>query len=160
MNMTIAVQPHPSATPPPPFPMRRFTVDEYHEMIQQGILTEDDDVELLEGWIVNKMAKNPPHEICLRLTELAIDPLIPAGWHRRSQSVVTTFDSEPEPDYIIVSGSVRDYGNRHPGPSEIALLIEVSHSTLDHDRGFKRRLYARAGIPIYWIINLVDRQIG
>jgi Uma2 family endonuclease len=144
---------------PPTLPVRRFAVDEYHRMTQMGILTDDDAVELLEGLIVPKMPRNPPHDCAVELAEEAIRPRLPAGWRVRVQSAITTTDSEPEPDVMIVSGSARDHRDRHPGPPELALLVEVSDTTLARDRGEKARLYARAGVVCYWIINLIDRQI-
>jgi Uma2 family endonuclease len=144
---------------PPPFPIRPFTVDEYHQMIQAGILTEDDNVELLEGWIVPKMPRNPPHDGTLSCTHKQLAWILPAGWDIRVQCAVTTGDSEPEPDIAVVQGDERSYLLRHPGPQDIGTLIEVADATLSRDRNEKGRLYARAGIAIYWIINLVDMQI-
>ena len=66
---------------------------------------------------------------------------------------------EPEPDIAIVRGSDADYRRRIPTADDVALLVEVSDSTLSQDRGKKRTAYAKAGIPVYWIVNLVDRQV-
>jgi Uma2 family endonuclease len=71
---------------------------------------------------------------------------------------IPDFD-EPEPDVAAVRGSRHDYGDRIPGPEDIGLLIEVSDSTLPYDRGEKGMAYARGRIPVYWIINLIDRQV-
>ncbi|MBW4441599.1 MAG: Uma2 family endonuclease [Plectolyngbya sp. WJT66-NPBG17] len=128
-------------------------------MIQLGILTDDDPVELLEGWLVYKMPKNPPHRIATKLTRDALDQILPSGWYVDTQEPITLIDSEPEPDIVIVRGATQDYVDRHPTAQDIALVIEVADSTLERDRTSKKRLYARAGIPIYWIINLVDRSI-
>jgi Uma2 family endonuclease len=68
-------------------------------------------------------------------------------------------DSEPEPDLAIVHGNVRSYLTRHPAAQDVGKIIEVADSTLPGDRLDKGRIYARAGLAIYWIINLVDRQI-
>ena len=68
-------------------------------------------------------------------------------------------DSEPEPDATVVSGTPRDYTYRHPVPTDISLIVEVADSSLQRDRQQKRRIYARNGIPIYWIVNVVDRVI-
>ncbi len=155
--MSTTTQPS-AAVNEQPFPVRRFTVDEYHRLGEAGVLTEDDRVELLEGLIVTKMIHNPPHDTSLALTDSSIRGLLPAGWHTRVQSAITTDDSEPEPDVAVVRGSIRDYATRHPGPGDIGLLVEVAESSLGRDRK-KCRLYARAGIAAYWIINLVDRQI-
>jgi Uma2 family endonuclease len=144
----------------PPFPVRRFTVAEYHQMIQAGVLGEDDDVELMEGWIVPKMARNPAHDAVVSIVTVDVFPRrIPNGWFCRAQSAVTTTDSEPEPDIALVRGSTRDYLARYPGPMDMAMVVEVANSSLARDRSDKSRIYAAAAVPIYWIINLVDNQL-
>jgi Uma2 family endonuclease len=143
----------------PPDRMFRLTVEQYHEMIDRAILTEHDPVELVEGWLVTKMPKNPSHVTATDLTADNLNDLKPSGWSVRRQDPITTGDSEPEPDVVLVRGSRRDFETRHPGPSEIALLVEVADSTLEFDRTTKKRAYARAGVPLYWIVNLIDRTI-
>lgn len=142
-----------------PYPGRRFTVDEYHRMIQTGILTEHDSVELLEGWIVPKMSRNPPHDVAIELAEEAIRSVLPAGWRLRIQSAITTPDSEPEPDLAVVRGPARNRLAGHPEPADIALVVEVGDTTITLDRQDKGRLYARAGIACYWIVNLADWRV-
>ena len=137
----------------------RLSVGQYHEMIRTGILTADDPVELLAGWLVYKMPKNPPHRIATRLAQQALEAVAPAGWYVDAQEPITLNDSEPEPDVMIVRGETRDYRDRHPGPEDVALIVEVADSTLERDRGVKRIVYARAGIPVYWIINLLERVL-
>ncbi|MEP0878193.1 Uma2 family endonuclease [Funiculus sociatus GB2-M2] len=143
----------------PTEPVWRLSVEQYHQMIRLGILSDDDPVELLDGWLVYKMPKNPPHRATTKLTRNALEAVIPEGWYVDTQEPITLADSEPEPDVVVVRGNTRDYLDRHPGASEIALIIEVADSTLERDRTSKQRLYARAGIPIYWIINLPEKQI-
>jgi len=142
-----------------PLSLRRFTVAEYHRMIAAGILQEGEPYELLEGWIVRKMTRNPPHDLALVLLGDEIRRLLPAGWFPRNQSAATTEESEPEPDLAVVRGQPRDFARRHPGPTEVGLIVEVADSSLQHDRGFKGRAYARAAFPIYWIVNIPDSQI-
>lgn len=137
----------------------RLSVDQYHQMIQSGILTDDDPVELLEGLLVQKMSKNPPHRMSTFLVRRMLERLLGDEWYIDSQESVTTEDSEPEPDVTVSRGSVFTYAERHPGPADTALLVEVSDATLHRDRGRKKRLYARAGIPVYWIVNLIKLQI-
>lgn len=137
------------------FPVRRVTVAEYHRLAELGVLTEDDRVELLQGVISPKMVHNPPHDGTVDLVDEVLSRSLPAGWRTRIQSAITTDDSEPEPDVTVVRGGARDYMARHPGPSDIGLVVEVADSSLDRDRD-KRRIYARAGIDAYWIVNLVD----
>ncbi|MBI1925050.1 Uma2 family endonuclease [Candidatus Poribacteria bacterium] len=142
----------------PPHPIWRLSVDQYHEMIRAGILTEDDPVELLEGWLVPKMPKKPPHRVTTQLTREALARILPAGWYVDTQEPITTEDSEPEPDVGVVRGETRQYLDRHPGPGDVALVAEVSDATLQRDRGFKKRVYASASIPVYWIVNLIEKQ--
>jgi Uma2 family endonuclease len=143
----------------PDSPIWRLSIAQYHQMVQSGILTDDDPVELLEGWLVTKVPKNPPHRLARQLMREALADLVPAGWYVDAQEPITTTDSEPEPDVVIVRGDRRDYRNRHPGPEDVALVVEVSDTTLQRDRTTKQRLYAAAGIATYWIVNLVDGQI-
>jgi Uma2 family endonuclease len=147
------------AAPAPPEPIWRLSVEQYHEMINAGILDDDDPVELLEGWLVLKMPKNPPHRVTKELTHDALARMLPPGWHASEQEPITTEDSEPEPDVTVIRGSRRDYLERHPGPDDIAMVIEVSDATLRRDRGLKKRIYARARIQVYWIINLPENRI-
>ena len=82
------------------------------------------------------------------------------GCHVRQQLPITlTDDGEPEPDIAVVKGAVEDYRNRHPGPAECLAVIEVADSSLNYDRIVKGPLYAAAGIPQYWIVNIPERQI-
>ncbi len=138
---------------------RRFTVAEYHKLIEVGVLTENDDLELLDGYLVEKMSRNPPHDGTIQLVEDAVRALLPTGWCVRVQSAVTLSRSEPEPDLTVASGDKRSYLSRHPGAAEVGLVIEVSDSSLDSDRDDKIPIYARDGIAVYWIVNLVNRQI-
>lgn len=137
-------------------PILRFSIKQYHEMIRAGILTADDQVELLEGWLVPQMPKKPQHRIATRLTQKALEALVPNGWYVDAQEPITLADSEPEPDVMIVRGETQDYFDRHPSADEIALVVEIADSTLERDRSTKKRMYARAGIPVYWIVNLVE----
>jgi Uma2 family endonuclease len=137
----------------------RLTVDQYRAMARSGILTPDDRVELLEGWLVAKMTKLRSHVVSTMRTFSAITALIPAGWFVAKEDPVLAFESEPEPDISIVRGDIGDYLERTPGPLQVALVVEVADSSLQNDRSMKKRLYARSGFPIYWLINLVDHRI-
>ena len=133
-------------------PRRLFTVDEYYEMARVGILKPDERVELLDGEIVKMNAIGSPHAWCVtRLTEIYA-PFI--GRYRiRSQNPLQLGRyGAPEPDFAIVRRDVPE--DRHPGPSETLLVIEVADTSLRVDRGIKRTMYARAGIVDYWIVDL------
>lgn len=143
----------------PTEPIWRLSVDRYHEMIRAGILTEDDPVELLDGLLVEKMVKSRAHTIATQEARSAVEQGIPGGWYVHSQEPVTLATSEPEPDVIVVRGRPADYPDSHPGPSNIGLVVEVADASLHRDRGLKKAIYAAAGIPVYWIVNLAERQI-
>jgi Uma2 family endonuclease len=142
----------------PPFPVRRLSVEQYHEIARAGILNEDDRVELLEGWLVTKMTHNVPHAFALELTLDVLRALLPDAWRIRVQLPVTTGDSEPEPDLAVVRGPKERYSQRHPGREDVGLLIEITDTSLVRDR-WKAKIYARAGIPAYWLVNLIDDQV-
>ena len=136
----------------------RVSVAEYHRMIERGELTEDDRVELLDGEIVPKMPRNDPHLLTVEESYEQLRELAPHGWYVRQEYPITLSTSEPEPDVAVVRGSRRDYGARKPGPADVALVVEVADSSLRRDRR-KRTIYAAAGLPEYWIVNLTDRVL-
>lgn len=143
----------------PPVPVRRFSVPEYHQMIRSGVFLDGDPFELLEGWIVSKMTRSPRHDLAIELLQQVFRHQLPTGWRVRIQSAITTPDSEPEPDFAVVRGPIPRQLNRHPEPPEIGLVVEVAESSLAQDRDIKSVIYARAGIQIYWIINLIDSRV-
>jgi len=138
---------------------RRFSVAEYHKLIEIGVLTENDSLELLDGYLVEKMPHDPIHDGTIQLVEYALRRLLPVGWCLRIQSAITLALSEPEPDLSVARGDRRTYLTRHPGPADFGIVVEVSNTSLDSDRDDKIPIYARDNIPVYWIVNLVDRQI-
>jgi Uma2 family endonuclease len=85
--------------------------------------------------------------------------MIPAGWRARVQSAITLSDSEPEPDLAIVPGPASRYHDHHPSAADVGLVVEVADTSLRQDRVLKNLIYSRASIPVYWIVNLIDRQI-
>ncbi len=155
----VAVQPLPTPETDPAEVFWRMSVPQYHGMIDAGLLTDDDPVELLYGWLIYKMPKNPYHRLVTRRIRAALERLVPKAWFVESQEPITTDDSEPEPDVIVVQGDPEDYGDRHPGPGDLVLVVEVSDATLQRDQTLKKQLYARAGIPVYWIANLPEAQL-
>src|SRR3954471_4448142 len=155
----MSTAPLPIPPGPSPEPVFRLTVEQYHQMIDAGVLTDDDPVELLEGVLVFKMPKKPKHRVALAKLDRAMRALLPAAMSIQLQEPITLNDGEPEPDAAVFRGLPEDHADRHPGPGEVALVVEVSDSTLTRDRGIKLRSYARAGLRIYWIVDLVGRAI-
>lgn len=143
----------------PPVPVLRLSVEQYHQMGRAGILAPASRVELLEGWLVPQMMKNPAHRIATEAVRCQLERLLPAGWHVNSQEPITLSASEPEPDVTVLRGDLRDYPDRHPGPGDVAIVVEVADTSLHADRDLKHRIYARDGIPVYWIVNLPDRRV-
>lgn len=137
----------------------QLTVAQYHQMIAGGILGEDVPVELIEGYMVTKMPRSTEHDYSLSAVQEEVRARVPAGYCVRGQCATTILNSEPEPDVVVARGALSAYKNRHPGPADAALVIEVSASSLAYDRIDKSRVYARAGIPVYWIVNVIDKQI-
>lgn len=152
-------------TMPPSFPIDwgdrsyRISVAKYREMVLAGIITKDDGVELLEGQIVKLMGKHPPRVLANKLMFSALLRAIPAGWHVAKEDPVETSTSVPEPDCLVLRGGARDYGDRTPGPSDVALAVEVADSSLVADQTLMKRIYAAAAVPFYWIVNLRGRSI-
>ena len=135
----------------------RFTVDEF-ERIADSL--DDDQVELIDGYIVGRGEMKPSHVLASELLKGCIQPILPSGRFLREDKPIRIPDfDEPRPDLAIVRGDPKFYAHRHPGPHDVSLLVEVSDSTLPRDRGEKRVNCARSGIPVYWIVNLVDRQV-
>ena len=124
------------------------------------MLDDPERVELIDGYVVTKKPKSPEHCYTIRKAQDALDGLLGPGWISRKEGPVRIPDyDEPEPDVTIVRGSIEDYRHRHPGPADVGLAIEVSLATLGLDQGKKWAAYATGGIAVYWIVNLVDRQI-
>jgi Uma2 family endonuclease len=158
--MSAAIQPVPAASISPAAELLwRLSVEQYHAMIDAGILTDDDPIELLGGYLVSKMPKKPQHRLSNRLVREALERLLGDGWYVDSQEPITTTNSEPEPDVMVVRGEPRQYAERHPGPQDLALVVEISDATLRRDQTLKKELYAQAGIAVYWIVNLPESRV-
>ena len=142
---------------PPSLEMRRWTVDEYHKLIATGILGPEDKLELIHGWLVQKMTINPPHAYAVTYLNRWLNRNLDEDeWVVRAQNPLTTDDGEPEPDILIAPGPMSLYKARHPIPADAVVVMEVADSSLRYDRTTKLELYAQDGVPEYWIVNLVD----
>jgi Uma2 family endonuclease len=141
-----------------PVKTRRWTRVEYDTLIDAGFFHPGEKLELLAGDLVVREPQGGPHMTAIGLAEDALRTAFGSGWIVRTQGPIALDDeTEPEPDVAVVRGSRRDYVAGHPGRP--ALLVEVAESTLAFDREQKGSLYARANVPEYWIINLVDRVL-
>jgi len=139
---------------------RLFSVEEYHEMADCGILTEADRVELLDGEIVAMSPIGSRHAACVKRLNGILTKSLP------SQVVVSVQDpihlgprSEPQPDLALLKPRTDFYANAHPGPKDVLLIVEVAETSAESDRKLKLPLYAKAGIPEVWIWELSSKRV-
>jgi Uma2 family endonuclease len=138
-----------------------MTVDEYERMVAAGFIPSRNRIHLINGYLVDKTTQNPPHTIADMRCGDELDRVLPPGWHVRPAKPVRlpAQDSEPEPDRCVVRGTIDDYAERHPGPEDIALLVEAADSSLAEDCDYAARLYGPAGIPVCWIVDVNGRRV-
>ena len=146
----------PSATPA--LAPHRFTVADYYRMLEAGILTEDDRVELLGGQVVAMSPIGPPHAYAVDCCVEAFAGLVVARRViLRLQNPLALGDyDEPQPDVALVTPPRGRYATAHPGAAEVLLLVEVADSSLAYDQSTKAAVYATAGIRELWIVNLPE----
>lgn len=138
--------------------LHRFNCEQYERMIDAGVFGPDDRLELLDGEVVEMAPQNSRHATAVRMLERALAKAFDAGFDIRAQLPLRISDqSEPEPDIAVVIGSPRDYRDAHPATA--LLVVEVSDTTRSYDRGRKLAAYARAGIPEYWILDVVAETL-
>lgn len=143
-----------------PLPRRLFTVDEYHLMAQAGVLSEDERVELVEGEVVLMTPIGSRHAACVK----RLNRLFSA--RAGAKVVVGVQDpvrlgaySEPQPDVALLKPRADFYASAHPGPEDVLLVVEVAESSAAYDLEVKIPLYARAGIPEVWLVDLDAGEI-
>ncbi|WP_404785629.1 Uma2 family endonuclease [Altericista sp. CCNU0014] len=147
---------------------KRFTIDEYHQLIQLGFLVEGgalrdgkhERIELIRGELMQMATKGIPHTFCTSRLCRLLDRLLEDRAVIRGQEPIALLpNSEPEPDVVIARGRDTDYLAHHPYSEDILLVVEVADSSLDYDRTTKLTLYAESGIANYWIVNLNAQQL-
>lgn len=146
-----------------------LTVEQYEHMIETEILPEGAPIELIDGLLVRKdrakaggdpMTVGAAHQLVMnRIAQLAALFEGHGCFLALQGPIRIPPDQEPEPDASIVRGRPDDYSKQHPGPRDVPCVIEVSDSSLERDRTTKQRIYARASIPQYLIVNLVERCV-
>jgi Uma2 family endonuclease len=140
-------------------PTHDFTVEAYHRMGEAGLF-EAQRVELLAGKIYARSPISPKHASTVKRLANLLHSLLGEAYLLSIQDPVRLDDhSEPEPDLAILRHREDYYAESHPGPEDILLIIEIADSSLDKDRILKLPLYAAAGIPELWIVNLPDQQL-
>lgn len=139
---------------------KRFTIAEYHQLVEIGFLKEDDPIELIRGELIQIAAKGTLHTVCSSVLYRQLAWLLGDRAVIRGQDPITLPNqSEPEPDVVIARGKDEDYLVHHPYPEDILLLIEIADTSVEYDQITKLALYAEAGIAHYWIVNLQSFQL-
>ncbi len=138
----------------------RWSRREYERAVAAGVFPPDARLELVDGEIVEMTPQGSRHAVAVQLVEEALRRLFPGKFSIRVQMPLALGeDSEPEPDVAVVRGAPRDHVARHPGPGETLLVVEVAEATLAWDRDVKAALYARAGVPECWIVDVAGRAL-
>lgn len=138
----------------------QFTVGDYHRMVEAGILSPFDKVELIDGEVIQMSPIGSRHAGCVnRLNRLLNQKLGPTAIVAIQNPVRLNEFSEPQPDVCVLQGRDDFYASQHPTASDILLIVEVADSTLEFDREVKRHLYESVNISEYWLVNLVDEEI-
>jgi Uma2 family endonuclease len=138
----------------------RLTVRQFEKMVDMGVFRDDDHVELLGGLLVDKMTTNDPHDFAVDQLGAILTRGLPAEWiARQEKSVVLGRFWRPQPDVAVARGPRTRYRSSAPRSADLGMLIEVADTSDPKDRGEKWRKYAAAKIPVYWIVNLPQRQI-
>ena len=139
---------------------RTFTVGEYYRMAEANILTEEDRVELIAGQIVAMSPIGSQHAACVdRLNGLLHRQPGPAFIVRVQSPIALDAYSEPEPDLVLLRPRADFYAAAHPSAGDVLLVIEVADTSASYDRTVKVPLYAQAGIPEVWLIDLQERRV-
>jgi Uma2 family endonuclease len=142
-------------------PTRSWTRAEYYAAAEAGIFGVFERLELIEGDIVSMCPNGVRHVnstqkmyVRARAAFRRIPCIV-----RKEDPIVVDDGTEPEPDIAVVRGVREDYAGRHPCANDVLLIVEVSDLTLRGDREQKGRVYAQAGIPDYWVVNLIGRRL-
>jgi Uma2 family endonuclease len=140
-----------------PLTVRRWTRVEYERLVDLGVFAREP-VELVGGQLIVAEPQGSYHVTAVGMIANRLSAVLPPGWIVRVQApLALDAESAPEPDIAVVPGTWADYREAHPPAA--ALTVEVADSSLAFDRDDKGSLYARAGLPDYWIVNLVDRVL-
>jgi Uma2 family endonuclease len=139
--------------------LRKFSVEEYYQLAEAGILRHKERVELLLGIVTMMSPIGPPHSTSVDLLYRAFLRLLPASNDYTAGRDVIFADSVTEPDGAVLRGTLREFSKTKATGANVALVIEVAETSLSEDRGIKQRVYAAAEIPEYWIVNLQERKL-
>jgi Uma2 family endonuclease len=160
MTAPSAVQPNVPPSPCLASALYRLTVRQYDQMRDHGTIDEGERVELIEGLLVTQSGRNRPYIVAGNKGLRVLWRIVPPGWHvAKGVSIVASDWSKPAPDLAVIRGVVEDYDERAVTAEDVALVVEIADSRLPADRTELTRVYAAAGIPVYWIVNLAEGQV-
>ena len=143
-----------SSVPQDLYPMK---IAEF-ERIVEGL--DDPRVERVDGYLVKRTDINPPHMLETDRLRRQLDRIVPQDWFVREEKLIRIADfDELQPDNAVVRGDPESFDDHDPRPADVSLLVEVSGSSLDRDRGKEWLAYAKCGVSVYWIVNLVNRRV-
>lgn len=139
---------------------RRFTRAEYYRMVEVGILRENDRIELIKGEVVEMSPIGRRHNAFVgNLTHLLVTRLAGRAIVWVQSSIALSEDTEPQPDFVVLRRGPVSYKDRDAWAEDALMVIEVADSSLAYDRSTKRRLYAEAGIPEYWLVDCTAEAV-
>ena len=137
-----------------------FSAEAFRKMVEADVFSEDDRVELWDGWIVTKMAKKVPHSNASMLLSFALNQILPAGWFLTGENPINLGPRQtPLPDHFVLRGVPRDSDGRYHDQAAVGLVVEIAETSLRRDTTIKLAGYAAAGIPTYCVINLINNVI-
>jgi Uma2 family endonuclease len=139
---------------------RPISVEDYHRMFEAGVFRPDERVELIRGELIAVPPMGTPHRAAInRLNRLLTERFNGRAVVQVQCPVIVSDDSEPEPEFALLTWDPTGYEGREPSPADTLLMIEVSHSSRRFDRKVKVPLYAETGVPEVWLVDLVDRAV-
>lgn len=159
MAVAHIVEPSPALTGQPP--RKRWTRAECERLERHGLI-DGQRYELIEGDLIDKMGKNQPHIVWLALIQVWFHGVFPGSVLAEATMDVSPEDnpsSEPQPDLMVLRRPITSFLSQRPRATDVALLLEVSDTSLTFDTGIKARLYARAGIADYWVVDINARRL-
>jgi len=139
---------------------KRFRVEDFRKMMEAGILPEESGWEIIDGYLIDKMSIGSKHAGTVKRLNRIL-----TNW-AENNAIISIQDpihideyNEPEPDIALLKPRDDFYGESHPMPQDVLLLIEVSNSTIEYDRKIKKTIYAEAEIPEFWLVNLQNNTV-
>jgi Uma2 family endonuclease len=148
-----------SSPAPPQLPRHKLSVEDFHRLGPAGVLDEDSRVELLRGDLIDMAPIGSMHAGVVAQLNLLLSRGVQDGLVQVQNPVTIGDESELQPDLCVLRHRTDFYKHALPSAADVLLLIEVADTTLGYDRGHKIPLYAQAGIPEVWLVNIPERLV-